>query len=126
MKSFIADTGMFGTRTSQLLGKESPFSALCLEETELLYFPYAVFEKVCFDDLPLAQSIFYFTQWLGVKKETREYQLLCLSAEEAYVEFVNANPGLVKRITQIDIARYLGITPIALSRIKKRLIENAM
>ena len=126
IKSFIADKGILGSRTSQSLGKASPFSALCLEDTELLSLPYKEFEKICFDDLSYARSIFQFTQWLGVKKELREYQLLCLSAEEAYVEFVSANPNLVKRITQIDIARYLGITPIALSRIKKRMSESGM
>lgn len=124
IKSFIADKGIFGSRTSQSLGRESPFSALCLEDTQLLCLPYSTLEKVCFDDMSLTRSIFHFSQWLGVKKEIREYQLLCLSAEEAYMEFISANPGLVKRITQIDIARYLGITPIALSRIKKRLVEN--
>ena len=124
IKSFIADKGIIGSRASQTLGKESPFSALCLEDTELFRLPYAEFEKMCFDDLSLARSVFYFNQWLGVKKEVREYQLLCLSAEEAYAGFVNENPGLVERITQIDIARYLGVTPIALSRIKRRVIDK--
>ena len=124
IKSFIADKGIIGSRASQTLGKASPFSALCLEETEVLKLPYAEFEQICFDDLSLARSVFYFNQWLGVKKEVREYQLLCLSAEEAYAEFVSENPGLAERITQIDIARYLGVTPIALSRIKKRVIDG--
>jgi len=65
--------------------------------------------------------VFNFTQWLGLKKEIREYRLLCLSAEEAYKDFLQMNPKLLERLTQVDIARYLGITPIALSRIKKRL-----
>lgn len=121
IKSFIVDKGVLGTRSSQLLEIASPFSALCLEDTEVIRFPYEIFEEVCFEDLELARAIFQFTQWLGVKKELREYQLLCLSAEEGYQAFIDANPTLLDRLTQIDIARYLGITPIALSRIKKRL-----
>ncbi len=121
IKSFVADKGVLGSRSSQLLKMPSPFSALCLEDTQVVRFPYEIFEAVCFDNLELAQAVFHFTQWLGVKKELREYQLLCLSAEEAYQAFVSSNPTLVTRLTQIDIARYLGITPIALSRIKKRL-----
>lgn len=121
IKTFIADQGIIGSRSSQALNIASPFSALCLEDTEIISFPYARFEDACFEDMQLARAIFRFTQWLGVKKELREYQLLCLSVEEAYQEFVHANPALVARLTQIDIARYLGITPIALSRIKKRL-----
>jgi CRP-like cAMP-binding protein len=121
IKVFIADRGIFGSRSSQALNIPSPFSTLCLEDTEIIRFPYDLFEDACFEDLQLARSVFRFTQWLAVKKELREYQLLCLSVEDAYQEFILANPNLLARLTQIDIARYLGITPIALSRIKKRL-----
>jgi len=121
IKSFIADRGIFGSRSAQIEAKPSPFSAICLEDCEIVALPYDIFEQTCFEDLALSRAIFFFNQWLGVKKEKREYQLLCLSAEQAYMELVNSNPELVKRLTQIDISRYLGITPIALSRIKKRL-----
>jgi len=112
---------MFGSRRSQILGDASPFSVLCLEDSEIIQYPFEIFERVCLDDEKLTQGLFAFTQWLGLKKEIREYRLLCLSAEEAYSDFVSENPDLVNRVTQIDIARYLGITPIALSRIKKRI-----
>ncbi|MCG7981794.1 MAG: Crp/Fnr family transcriptional regulator [Candidatus Thiodiazotropha lotti] len=125
IKSFIADRSMLGSRTSQELGLPSPFSAMCLEDTQLVRFPYALFEAVCFSDLEMAKAVFHFSQWLGLKKELREYQLLCLTAEEAYLEFLSANPGLNNRLTQIDIARYLGITPIALSRIKSRISQQS-
>ena len=121
IKSFVPDQGVLGSRSSQSLGKPSPFSAFCLEQTELTSYPYDLFEQVCFEDLELARAVFNFTQWLGLKKEIREYRLLCLSAEEAYKDFLQMNPKLLERLTQVDIARYLGITPIALSRIKKRL-----
>ena len=122
IKSFIADQGLFGSRSSQLRGLPSPFSALCLEDTEIIRFPYDIFEQVCSEDMALARTALRFMQWLGMKKEIREYQLLCLSAEEACGEFMRSNPQLLDRLTQIDIARYLGITPIAFSRIKKRLV----
>ena len=121
IKSFVADQGIVGSRKSQILGKPSAFSILCMEDTKIISYPYEVFHQVCSDEYELMQALFDFTQWLGLKKEIREYQLLCLSAEEAYSEFMNSNPKLSGRLTQIDIARYLGITPIALSRIKKRI-----
>ncbi len=121
IKTFIADQGIFGSRSSQMLNIPSPFSALCLEDTEIVSFPYDQFEDACFEDMQLARAVFRFTQWLGTRKELREYQLLCLPVEEAYQDFVHTNPALLGRLKQIDIARYLGITPVALSRIKKRL-----
>ena len=121
IKSFIADQGIIGSRTSQTLNLPSPFSGLCLENTVMIRFPYDLFESVCVSDPKIAENLFQFTQWLGLKKELREHQLLCQTAEEAFVDFRQSNAGLVDRLTQIDIARYLGITPIALSRIKRRL-----
>ena len=121
IKSFIMDKGLLGSRTSQSLNLPSPFSATCLEDTVLYSLPYEAFETLCAEESEMAMMAFRFFQWLGLKKELREHQLLCLSAEERYRNFLTENPGLAKRITQTDMARFLGITPIALSRIKSRL-----
>ena len=53
-----------------------------------------------------------------MKKERREYEFLCLSAEERYRLLIKRSPDLVRQVTQNEIARYLGITPVALSRIR--------
>ena len=60
----------------------------------------------------------------GIKKETREFELLCLPAEERYRRLLDAAPSLFERVTQNDIARYLGVTPVGLSRIKKRVDQG--
>ena len=57
---------------------------------------------------------------LAIKKERREYEFLCLSAPERFALLKQRDPELVAKLTQNDIARYLGITPVALSRIKQR------
>lgn len=54
------------------------------------------------------------------------YQQLFLSRirntpQQRYEELLRQNPGIVKRIPQHYIASYLGITPVSLSRIRKRL-----
>jgi CRP-like cAMP-binding protein len=58
---------------------------------------------------------------LYMKKEQREYELLSLPAAERYQRLCAEDPDLIEQVTQNDIALYLGITPVALSRIKKRL-----
>ncbi len=47
---------------------------------------------------------------------------LSKTAEERYMMFREQYPGLEQRITQKQIASYLGITPVFLSRIRKRLM----
>lgn len=121
VKSFIADRGVFGSRSAQMAGTGSAFSATCLEDCELAALPYPAFFGTVLADPALAAQVLRFNEWLGLKKERREYDLLCRSAEERYRRFLDGDAALAARLTQADIARYLGITAIALSRIKRRL-----
>lgn len=56
-----------------------------------------------------------------IARERREAQLSLLSATERYMKFLEDYPGLEARLPQYAIASYVGITPVALSRIRKRL-----
>ncbi|MDF4946925.1 Crp/Fnr family transcriptional regulator, partial [Vibrio parahaemolyticus] len=50
--------------------------------------------------------------------------MLLYSPEERYQLFCAHYPDLKQRITDSQIAAYLGITPISLSRIKARLTKD--
>lgn len=54
----------------------------------------------------------------------RILHLLSSSAEDRYLDFVKTYPGLIHRLTQKQIASYLGITPESLSRIRRKLSDN--
>lgn len=51
----------------------------------------------------------------------REFEFLTMTASERYEAFLERNPGIVPRISRQDIAAYLGITPVSLSRLTARL-----
>ncbi len=53
-------------------------------------------------------------------KEFKERFMLLHSPEERYQQFCQRYPELEKQVADYQIASYLGITPISLSRIKKR------
>lgn len=65
------------------------------------------------------------TQHLLLVKAEREYELLGLDAEARYRAFVARFPGLEARIAARHIASYIGITPIHLSRLRRRRREEA-
>ena len=56
-----------------------------------------------------------------IKKEEREYAFVQHTAEQRYLDFLEANPQLRDKIPLKMIASHIGITPIALSRIRKKL-----
>ncbi|MCP4438375.1 MAG: Crp/Fnr family transcriptional regulator [Aureispira sp.] len=44
--------------------------------------------------------------------------------ETRYLKLLDKRPDLLARIHQQDIASYLGITPVSMSRIKKRVVQK--
>ena len=50
-------------------------------------------------------------------------QMLSVSAEERYIQFLKRKPYALKRFSQKDIASYLGVTPQFFSTLKKKIDE---
>lgn len=120
IKSFITEGHMFGSLISQLTGGASAFNAVALEPLDVEVLDYAVLQHLIENNVELQKLLLRFFQQLALKKELREYELLCLSAQQRYQKMCDEEPQLVSRVKQADLALYLGITPIALSRLKHR------
>ncbi|MCC9016716.1 MULTISPECIES: Crp/Fnr family transcriptional regulator [Flavobacterium] len=63
----------------------------------------------------------FASEGLFLKKTKRELSLLNESAEQRYLNLFTEQPQLIQRIPQKYLASYIGITPQALSRIRKRI-----
>lgn len=61
------------------------------------------------------------SEGLFLKKSKRELSLLNDSAEQRYRNLFTEQPQLIQKIPQKYLASYIGITPQALSRIRKRI-----
>lgn len=57
--------------------------------------------------------------------EDRVASFILQSAEERYLQLLQNGNNILQRIPQHYIANYLGITPVSLSRIRKRILESA-
>ncbi|MBK8154779.1 MAG: Crp/Fnr family transcriptional regulator [Streptococcus sp.] len=103
------------------LQKPSIFSIETIEDTELLVMEKTQFNHLLHDfpelnDFVMNQIserfIAYTEYFLSRIKE---------SPEKRYLSLTVNNPELVKRVPNHYIASFLGITPVSLSRIKKRI-----
>ena len=121
IKSFILPGNNIGSLMASYAGKPSTFSLVCLKPCELTVLQFAALYEASRTDAEISAAIVDFLLGFGIKKEVREYELLCLSAEDRYKKLVENTPEILNLVTQNEIARYLGITPVGLSRIKKRL-----
>jgi len=119
IKSFLF-AGDSIASSQALSGGTCSFSLLCLKETKLIKLSYQEVRLAAANNIETANSIIELLMSFAMKKEQREFELLCLSAEQRYKKLLTKYPDIAQQITQNDIARYLGITPVALSRIKHK------
>lgn len=56
--------------------------------------------------------------------QKRLVSIISKTAEENYLEFMYKHPDLIQRLPQYHIAAYLGISPEALSRVRKEISKR--
>ncbi|VTQ02504.1 Crp/Fnr family transcriptional regulator [Sphingobacterium daejeonense] len=99
----------------------SYYSAETLQETSMLRISYSdlqdVYKNTSVGNLIGRRA----SEVLFVLKTQREISLLKLNAEERYLQLLKEQPHLIQTIPQKYLASYIGITPQALSRIRKRI-----
>ncbi len=124
IKSFLLPGDMIGSLQGIMGDSGCSFSLMCLEPSELITLPFDKLRDLTGQDIALANEVVNFLLAFGMKKEVREFELLCLSPEDRYLRLLERSPQLFDHVTQNEIARYLGVTPVGLSRIKKRVRET--
>lgn len=107
-----------------LFNKPSPFYCEALEPTEVYHMDYDVIEKLIFENPRLERNRKFFHQNIIKESYQRINSFVLLSPEERYLEFVKSNPDIVNRVPGKYIANVLGITPVSLSRIRKRIASK--
>jgi CRP-like cAMP-binding protein len=118
VKSFIVDQGVFGALDDE---EVSRFGAAAIEPCTLVKLPARWAREAIASDRELAAEAAAFGRWLLERKQQREEALLCDTAETRYREMLTRDADLLARLPQGDVARYLRVTPIAFSRIKRRV-----
>jgi CRP-like cAMP-binding protein len=115
---WIADLMSFFT------GLPANYSIEALEETELFLLERSKADHL-FKSVPPFETIFrILLQSAYVSLQKRVIANMSQSAEERYLELTRKYPQMELRVAQHHIASYLGITPEALSRIRKNIIEK--
>ncbi|TGG91812.1 Crp/Fnr family transcriptional regulator [Natronospirillum operosum] len=120
IKAFAEEGRFFASLTALEPGGRTSFSACAACDAAVEQLPYQVLLALA-ETHPTWQKVLRRSfEIYGFRKETREKELLLLSAEERYRRFIEERGALSARLADKDIASYIRVTPVALSRIKKR------
>ncbi len=121
IKSFLLPGDTIGSLTAAKEKKGCSFSLRCLQASTLMCIDFDTLYRLSKQDIELAGNMLDILLDFGMRKEKREYEFLCLSPQERYQNLLATKPKLFGLVKQSEIASYLGITPVGLSRIKTRL-----
>lgn len=115
---WVGDIGSFHSEEPSKLYIEAMESAVILQikkEDQLkLFVKYPKFNRI----------FRVFTENALVSAQRRILQNISSTAEERYTDFIHRYPDLFNRISNVQIASYLGVTPEFLSTIRKRMANS--
>jgi len=122
---FLATENMFlGAFTSFLTQRPSLEGIRALEDCELLVLPKSSLEKL-YETMPKMNLIIrkiMEQRFLSAQSIVASFVLN--KPEERYLQMLSQRPELFQRVPQHILATFLGVTPVSLSRIRKRILEG--
>jgi CRP-like cAMP-binding protein len=125
IEAFFSQNEYCADYSSFLMRQPGKLYIEALEDCELVLLDYdtvqLLYDKVKnFQKFGRLMAEFLFTQI-----SLRNNALLFESPEQRYLKFSKNRPDLLQRVPQYMIASYLGVTPEALSRIRKRILTTS-
>jgi len=113
--NWIGDLGSFHS------GEPSKLYVEAIERSTILQITRENLYRL-YDEFPKFNKIFrIMKEHHIVEYQQRILQNISSTGEERYLDFVNHHPDLFNRISNVQIASYLGVTPVFLSMIRKKL-----
>lgn len=121
---FFFENHFVSAYISCITGKPALLTIEALSDVQYISFPYPVMLHLFDKSMAWQKFGRLIAEYLGTGLEERMVSLLMQSPEERYLSLLNSNKiKIIERIPQHYIANYLGITPVSLSRIRKRLAK---
>jgi CRP-like cAMP-binding protein len=112
---YVTDYKSFLTR------KPSFDNIVALEDAELIQLDYESMQRL-YEMYPIWQKYGrLITEQVFIETAERTQSLLLKSPEERYLQMIAEHPQILDRVPLKYIASFIGVTPEALSRIRKRI-----
>jgi len=120
-KVFMKEGDIISSYTSMISRGKSYYTIESIERSEIIEISYHQWNRLRIADTKWDKLLISFLEKGYAIKEKREREFLLMDSEDRYKSFLKEYPDLEKRLKQNMIASYLGITPIALSRIRRKM-----
>jgi CRP-like cAMP-binding protein len=95
-----------------------------LEDCELMEIDFDIVEKLSKNNISLIKIRLGFAEKMFLEALKRVESFVLDKPEERYQKLIIQNPEIIKRVADKHIASFIGVTPVSLSRIRKRLASQ--
>lgn len=116
----------FSSYDATLFHQPSRFTYQAIEETELLETDYSVLMDYLDNTPAFARVKHHFLLEMLAESMVRVESFILLTPEERYLKLIRDKHDIVQRVHDKYIATFLGITPVSLSRIRKRIAGKTL
>lgn len=124
IKYFYPEESVLVSYYAYLTGHKSGYYMQALEDSEIYVMKLKDFKQMVEGNYNLLYLCKKLLDEILIMKEEHATSFTRLNSIERYQQFLERYPGLEKRVKQYQIASYLGITPVSLSRIRRKLNLN--
>ena len=95
-----------------------------LEDCELMDIDFDMVEKLSENNISLIKTRLGLAQKMLLEALKRVESFVLDKPEERYQKLIREKPEIIKRVADKHIASFIGVTPVSLSRIRKRLASQ--
>ncbi|MGC6430683.1 MAG: Crp/Fnr family transcriptional regulator [Jejuia sp.] len=120
-KNFFFPFSFAGSLTALIKKEPAKIAYETLSECTLYEIDFYQFMDLCQKDSSINNLYARLLEQTFIKYEKRQLELISMDASQRYKKLKDDIPNIDKLIPQYHIASYLSITPVQLSRIRKKL-----
>jgi CRP-like cAMP-binding protein len=124
-KAFVFEGEGTGSLADLMRAGGSSAFIVAEADARLSCISYALYRELCAADPEWARFHLALLERLFLRKARREFELLGLDAEGRYRALLAGRPQIEQRVAAKHLASYLGITPVHLSRLRRRRAMRA-
>ena len=124
-KAFVAEGESAGALGAAALGVPPLYGVEALEPSTVLVAACDALAELMDRDRALDRFGRRLAETILARKERRTRSFMQQSAAERYADLVRSRPDLVQRVPQYEIASYLGVTDVHLSRVRRAEAERS-
>ncbi len=120
----VAEGQIFANADYLFYNKASRFTFEALEDTKVHFISYEDLQAVLDRNIKLEKNRKFALLSLLKESNERVESFVLMTPEERYLSFVKKFPSINNRVKDKHLASVLGITPVSLSRIRKRISQK--